>query len=119
MSDIQMRIDVLRPCAGDTIVISSDRMLTDKQVDQIRRMVAPALPVGVKTLVLDPRLTLTHIVAPVYAAPSAQPLHFDTWMGQRTAAAHAEFMERTSRQLRCDWSPLARAIDTYLNRTNA
>ncbi|MBD8531556.1 MULTISPECIES: hypothetical protein [unclassified Massilia] len=52
-------------------------------------------------------------------APAPRAIHFDAWMGQRTAAAHAEFMERTSRQLRCDWSPLARAIDAYLNRTSA
>lgn len=51
--------------------------------------------------------------------PATPVVHFDTWMSQRTATAHAEFMERTSRQLRCDWSPLARAIDTYLNRTSA
>ena len=59
------------------------------------------------------------LVARFRAVPPAPAVHFDTWMSRRTAAAHAEFMERTSRQLRCDWSPLARAIDTYLNRTNA
>lgn len=36
--------------------------------------------------------------------PKPAPIHFDTWMRERTERAHREFMERTSRRLPCDWS---------------
>jgi len=42
-----------------------------------------------------------HLVPRPEAKP-AEPLHFGTWMQQRTERAHAEFMERTSRRLPCD-----------------
>ncbi len=39
----------------------------------------------------------------LFPAPSAQDMGYDAWLKARTDAAHAEFMERTSRLLWCDW----------------
>ena len=44
-------------------------------------------------------------------APLPPAVHFDTWMKQRIDLAHAEFMERTSRRLWCDWRAAATGAD--------
>lgn len=65
MSELEARIAVLTPKAGDCIVISHpERMLTKGQAEQIERAAEPALPDGVKVLVLGGGLTLQHVVAP-------------------------------------------------------
>lgn len=38
------------------------------------------------------------------APDAAAPFHYDTWLRERTERAHAEYMERTSRYLPCDWN---------------
>jgi hypothetical protein len=119
MDDLQQRIDVLRPCAGDTIVLTVPGRLTDKQRDQIRRVATEWLPVSVKVLVLDSGISVAHIAAPAHApavAAPAEPVHFDTWYRHRINVAHAKYMERTSYSLRCDWSTFPpEAIKRYLD----
>lgn len=44
-----------------------------------------------------------HLVPRTEAPPAADEFTFNAWMRERTERAHREFMERTSRQLRCDW----------------
>ena len=46
-----------------------------------------------------------------------EPIHFDTWMRDRTERAHRDFMERTSRRLPCDASP--REVAAYMRGTRA
>jgi len=43
----------------------------------------------------------------LFPALSAQDMGYDAWLKARTDAAHAEFMERTSRPLWCDWRAVA------------
>lgn len=104
MNDIQSRIEVLRPRAGDTIAVHIDaRFLTDAQVDAIRAAFRPMLPAGVKAMVLTEGVRLSHIVSEEPVDPdSVEALGFDVWMARRVECAHREFMERTSRRLPCD-----------------
>lgn len=47
------------------------------------------------------------------SAPDAtEPLHYDTWLRERTERAHAEFMRRTSRRLMRDLS--SDEIEAYM-----
>lgn len=65
MNDLEARIAVLTPKAGDCIVISHPAcMLTKAQVEQIKSAATAALPDGVKVLVLSGGLTMQHVVAP-------------------------------------------------------
>ena len=120
MGDIEARIEVLRPKAGDTIVLTVPGRLTDRQRDQVRRAAAEWMPANVKVLVLDSGITMAHLVAP---APTPQPErpapeqpHFDTWYRHRINVAHARYMERTSYRLPCDWPTFPpEAIERYLN----
>lgn len=65
MTDLEARIAVLTPKAGDSIVIShATHMLTKVQCEAIKSAAAAALPEGVKVLVLSGGLTMQHVVAP-------------------------------------------------------
>lgn len=115
MSEIQSRIDVLRPAAGDSIVLSVAGPLTADQREHICRACHASLPAGVKVLVLDSRISLMHIAAPVPEAaesPRAVAFDYDAWIRDRTERAHSEFMERTSKRLMCDVSP--EEIERYI-----
>jgi len=103
---IEHRIEVLRPRAGDTIVVHIDaNNLSVQQRDCIRAAVQPMLPAGVKAMVVARDIALTHIVNLESVDPdSVEALGFDAWMVRRTEQAHREFMERTSRRLPCDAS---------------
>ncbi len=105
MNDLQARINILRPAAGDAIVVTVPRPVTREQADQIRQAFGAVLPVGVKVAVMDASLCLTHVVAPQPAPASteAEVLGFDAWMRKRTNDAHAAYMKRTSVHLVCDW----------------
>jgi hypothetical protein len=107
MTDLQSRVEVLRPKAGDTIVAHIDvNRLTAEQREQIRHAFRRHLPSLVSVIVLDSSVSLTHIAVDDEAAPQSKPVdasvHFDAWMRERTERAHREFMERTSRRLPCD-----------------
>lgn len=119
MCDMQVRIEVLRPGAGDTIVLTVPSRLTDRQRDQIRRAAVEWMPAGVKVLVLDSGITMAHVVAPTPApAPAVGAPHpdFDTWMRDRVRVAHAKFMEQTSYHCPCDWRVFSpEAIEKYIN----
>jgi len=65
MNDIEMRIYVMCPKAGDSVVITCPHRLDKKQIEHIRSYAEGALPEGVKVLVLDGGLTATHIMAPM------------------------------------------------------
>ena len=57
---------------------------------------------------------------PVETAAPQHPAEirgYDAWLRERTERAHAEFMERTSRRLRCDWSTedVARYLGVPIN----
>ncbi|WP_312547571.1 hypothetical protein [Massilia sp.] len=47
----------------------------------------------------------------LFPASSAQGMGYDAWMKRRVDLAHAEFMERTSRRLWCDWRAVATTDD--------
>ena len=118
MIDIEASIDVLRPAAGDTIVLSVPGRLTDKQRDHIRCAAAGFLPDAVKVLVLDSGISMAHVVAPEPEPSVPEHPHFDTWYRHRINVAHAKYMERTSYHLRCDWRVFPPdAIEKYLNGT--
>lgn len=105
MSDLQARIDVLRPAAGDAIVVSVPGRLTNEQLATIRGACLAGLPSGIKVLVLDSGISLAHMIAP-HPDPElaeAEALGFDAWMRKRTNDAHVAYMERTSKHLACDW----------------
>jgi len=113
MSDLQTRIEALRPSAGDAIVVSVPGRLTDVQREHIRDACRAGLPSGVKVLVLDAGISLAHVAAPqpALAPTEVEVLGFDAWMRKRTNDAHAEFMKRTSRLLLCDWRATATTED--------
>lgn len=58
------RIEVLRPKAGDMLLVEIDRPLTVQQRDFIRQMVSPHVPDGVKLVVLDVHVSVKHVMAP-------------------------------------------------------
>ena len=106
MNDISSRIEVLRPKVGDTIVVHIDApYLSREQCSSIRAAVLPLLPSGVKAMIVDRSVTLTHIAADdadVEQAP--EPFHFDTWLRDCAERTHREFMERTASLPPCDTS---------------
>jgi hypothetical protein len=115
MSDIEARIEVLRPVAGDTIVLSVPGRVTAKQRDQIRCAAVGLLPAAVKVLVLDSGITMAHIVAPEREPAAPEHPHFDTWYRHRINVAHAKFMERTSYSVPSDWRTFSpEAIAAFL-----
>jgi hypothetical protein len=106
MSDVQARIEVLRPKPGDTIVLTIDGRLTKQQHDRVVELLASKIPAGVPVLVLDSSTSMAHIVSP-HPPPELHPadvMGFDAWMRERTECAHREYMERISRRLPCDWA---------------
>lgn len=116
---IDHRIEVLRPRAGDTIVVHIDaNNLSIEQRDRIRAAVQPLLPAGVKAMIVARDVTLTHIAAVNTEAELApEPIHFDAWMRDRVERAHREFIERTSRRLPCDAS--TREVAAYMRGSKA
>jgi hypothetical protein len=106
MSEIQSHVEVLRPKAGDTIVVHIEaNFLTADQREWIHRLCVASLPDSVKVMILDRSMRLTHIVtadALPAAETEAEPIHFDTWMRERTERAHREYMARIRRRLPCD-----------------
>jgi len=99
------RIAELRPRAGDTLAVSVAGRLTLDQCERIRQSFSTYVPSGVKVMVLDSTVSLTHIAGPqAEHEPVAGALDFDAWMRERTERAHSAFMERTSRRLPCDWT---------------
>jgi hypothetical protein len=60
----------------------------------------------------QPALARYHLLARDDSPAAAAPIHFDTWMRERTERAHREFMERTSRRLMCDLS--SEDIEAYM-----
>lgn len=122
MNDVQAHINVLRPSAGDMIVLTVPGRLNDRQRDQVRQMAAEWMPVGVNVLVLDAGITMAHVIAPAPAVAAAAPAvsaphpDFDTWMRHRVNVAHAKYMERTSYHLRSDWRVFSpEAIEKFIN----
>ena len=61
--DIEARIEVLRLKAGDTVVFQFPHRLTKEQHAHIRDSVTPLMPDGVKAMVVDPDVTITHLSA--------------------------------------------------------
>jgi hypothetical protein len=59
------RIEVLRPKAGDMLVVQIDRPLTDDQRKSIKAMVGPHVPAGVALVVLDAAASVKHVVSPI------------------------------------------------------
>lgn len=64
MNDIEARIQVLSPKAGDTIAVTHPHILGPAQRQQLRDIVKARLPEGVEVLVLDGGLTIAHVESP-------------------------------------------------------
>jgi hypothetical protein len=99
-----------------TIKLSVQRM-NERLADKVELSVLPIAPLASGGL-LDLRERLIGEIAHCFTVPAhilrpnPAPIHFDTWMRERTERAHREFMERTSRRLMCDWS--TEDIDAYM-----
>lgn len=64
MGDIEARIQVLSPKAGDAIAVSMERILTVEQREKLHEALKARLPEGVKTMILEGGATLAHVESP-------------------------------------------------------
>lgn len=64
MGDVDARVRVMSPKAGDTIAVSIERLLSAGHREQIQTALKSKLPEGVKVMVLDGGMALTHVEAP-------------------------------------------------------
>jgi len=64
MADIEHQIQVLSPKAGDTIAVSLSGRLTPSQHEPMHEQLKAKLLEGVRTMILDGGMTLTHVESP-------------------------------------------------------
>lgn len=99
MNDIASRIDVLSPKAGDTIAVSIEHHLTPVQRLAIREALESKLPEGVKVMILEGGMTLTHVESPASANERHELLC--------EIKALREEMQREREVMRCTGIPTA------------